>query len=363
MFYLLKGVEIGALPWRLFGYVSFRTICAAATAMLIVVFFGPLMVRILKSYRAMAVDRYKGIMPEEFINSKKNSTPSMGGILIIAGIVLTSLLWSRLDNAVTIALISQTVMLGGLGFLDDYVKITSNPKGISSRVKMAGQILISIAILSFLFNQPELAEHLRDFFVPFRKIPIFSNAWISGIVAGIVIIGASNAVNLTDGKDGLATGSCIICIFTYGALAYLCGHQVFASYLSIPNIPGVSEAVVFSGAVVGACAGFLWHNCYPASMFMGDTGSLALGGIVGLLAVLVRQELLLIVAGGVFVMEAGSVILQVASFKLTGKRIFLCSPIHHHFERKGWTETQIVVRFWILSGVFALIALASLKIR
>ena len=203
---------------------------------------------------------------------------------------------------------------------------------------------------------------LEQLLVPFFKMPVLSTRWLF-LFEVIVIAGASNAVNLTDGKDGLASGCTIFCTLTYAVFAYLMGHKIFAGYLNLPHIASAGEAVVFASAICGSCIGFLWHNCYPAAMFMGDTGSLALGGAIGMLAVLVRQEILLLLVGGVFVMEAGSVILQVLSFKLTGKRIFLCSPIHHHFERKGWTETQIVVRFWILAGVFSLLALATLKLR
>ena len=209
---------------------------------------------------------------------------------------------------------------------------------------------------------PEFAPYMRNFYVPLYNAPLFTGLWVTAI-AVLAIVGASNAVNLTDGKDGLSTGCMIFATIAYAVMAYLCGHRVFAEYLLIPFIPGAGEAVVFAAAVIGACIGFLWHNCHPASMFMGDTGSLALGGIIGLLAVLVRQEFLLFLVGGVFVMEIVSVMIQVPVFKLTGKRVFLCTPIHHHFEKLGWTETQIVVRFWILAGIFALMALGTLKLR
>ena len=201
-----------------------------------------------------------------------------------------------------------------------------------------------------------------NLYVPFINTPVMIGWWVM-IIAVLAIVGASNAVNLTDGKDGLSTGCMIFATIAYAVIAYLCGHRIFADYLLIPFIPGAGEAVVFASAVIGACIGFLWHNCHPASMFMGDTGSLALGGIIGLLSVLVRQEFLLFLVGGVFVMEIASVMIQVPVFKLTGKRVFLCTPIHHHFEKLGWTETQIVVRFWILSGIFALLALGTLKLR
>ncbi|WP_176014124.1 phospho-N-acetylmuramoyl-pentapeptide-transferase [Victivallis sp. Marseille-Q1083] len=365
MLYLLENVDLFGFSLRLFGYVTFRAGGAALTAMLFVMLFGPFTVRLLKRYRALAMDRYKDVLPEGFIDKRKNATPSMGGLLMLAGVALATVLWTELFNPTVLALLFCTVLMGLIGFADDYVKVTRNPKGISARAKFLAQCLVAAGTILFLYwqpFQPELAEQMNKLFVPFVKEPVLQSQWVL-LLEMVVIVGASNAVNLTDGKDGLATGSVIFCALTYAVIAYVCGHRVFAEYLNVPGIPGASEGVVFAAAVIGACIGFLWHNCYPASMFMGDTGSLALGGAIGLLAVLVRQELLLVLTGGVFVMEALSVVIQVASFKLTGKRVFLCAPIHHHFERRGWTETQIVVRFWILAGIFALLSLASLKLR
>ena len=223
--------------------------------------------------------------------------------------------------------------------------------------------MIAAATVFSLIYMPECKKLMLDVNVPFLKEPLLQGYIWTVPLAILVIVGASNAVNLTDGKDGLASGCMIFCMLTYSAIAYMMGHKFFAEYLNISSLQGVGEVMVFGMALIGGCIGFLWHNCKPASMFMGDTGSLALGGALGTFAVVVRQELLLVIAGGIFVLEALSVVLQVASFKIFNKRIFLCAPIHHHFEKKGWTETQIVVRFWILSGLCALIALATLKLR
>ena len=362
MLYLLENVDLFGFSLRVFGYVTFRAGVAALTAMLFVMLFGPFTVRLLKRYRALAMDRYKDVLPEGFIDKRKNATPSMGGLLMLAGVALATVLWTELFNPTVLALLFCTVLMGLIGFADDYVKVTRNPKGISARAKFLAQCLVAAGTILFLYwqpFQPELAEQMNKLFVPFVKEPVLQSQWVL-LLEMVVIVGASNAVNLTDGKDGLATGSVIFCALTYAVIAYVCGHRVFAEYLNVPGIPGASEGVVFAAAVIGACIGFLWHNCYPASMFMGDTGSLALGGAIGLLAVLVRQELLLVLTGGVFVMEALSVVIQVASFKLTGKRVFLCAPIHHHFELMGWSETQIVTVFATITAILCLIALMGL---
>ncbi|MBE6367739.1 MAG: phospho-N-acetylmuramoyl-pentapeptide-transferase [Lentisphaerae bacterium] len=359
--YLSRNPEWGFL--RLFDYVSFRAGGAGALAFLLVVLLGPYTVRKLKNFRAMAPSRYGKVeILQDLVNELKNKTPSMGGILIIFGIVISSLLWMK-PLELNWILTGSTLLLGMLGFADDFVKVAyRNPNGIPGRVKLIGQFLVAAAAVMWLYYIPEFAPYMRQLYLPFVNTPVATGVWISGF-AILAIVGSSNAVNLTDGKDGLSTGCMIFATIAYAVIAYLSGHRIFAEYLLIPFIPGASEAVVFAAAVIGACIGFLWHNCHPASMFMGDTGSLALGGIIGLLSVLVRQEFLLFIVGGVFVMEILSVMIQVPYYRLTKKRIFLCTPIHHHFEKLGWTETQIVVRFWILAGVFALLALGTLKLR
>ncbi|MBE6380741.1 MAG: phospho-N-acetylmuramoyl-pentapeptide-transferase [Lentisphaerae bacterium] len=365
MFYYLSNFS-NHPDWgflRLFNYVSFRAGCAGVMSLLIVILLGPATVRMLKKFRATAPSRYGGVqILEEFINEQKNKTPSMGGVLILFGIVVSALLWMKPTELMWI-LTGSTVLLGLLGFADDFAKVAyRNKDGISGKLKLLGQFMVAGAAVIWLFYIPEFKPYMSQLYLPFFNAPVAVGVWVSAF-AILAIVGASNAVNLTDGKDGLSSGCMIFATIAYAVIAYLSGHRIFADYLLIPFIPGASEAVVFAAAVIGACIGFLWHNCYPASMFMGDTGSLALGGIIGLLAVLVRQEFLLFLVGGVFVMEIVSVMIQVMSVKLTGKRVFLCTPIHHHFEKMGWTETQIVIRFWILAGIFALLALGTLKLR
>lgn len=366
MFYYLS--EFGNVfgPLRLFYYVTFRAGGALFTALFISMVLGPLTVRLLKKFSAHAPSRLKGLVPDEMLRPEKDKTPSMGGLLIVFSITVSTILWAVPLNHMIIVFLFTLISLAGVGFLDDYVKIVHLKRdGIPGRLKLFLQIAIAVSAAWYMLKIPGTESSGFEIMLPFYKNPILSELplWIILGFAALVVVGSSNAVNLTDGKDGLAVGCSIFCSLTYAMFAYMCGHKIFASYLSIPFIPGASEVSVFAAAIAGSCIGFLWYNCHPASMFMGDTGSLALGGSIGLIAILVKQELVLLLVGGVFVIEAVSVIMQVISFKLFKKRIFLCTPIHHHFERKGWTETQIVVRFWILSGIFALLGLATLKIR
>jgi len=363
MFYWLSDLKELWSVFRLFEYVTFRAGAAAFTAMLLTMILSPLTIRLLKKFNATAPCRFQGLMDEKFIDREKDKTPSMGGLLIVTAVAVSSLLWNRLDNNIPLILLLAMFLFAALGFVDDFVKVAyANRDGIPGKTKLLFQFMIAGAMILLLNLAPETKKLLQDLYVPFYKGSLLHSPWVM-LFSTVVVVGASNAVNLTDGKDGLATGCSILCAAVFAIFAYFSGHIKFAEYLHVPFMPGVSEAVVFASALAGACLGFLWFNCYPASMFMGDTGSLALGGIIGLIAVLVRQELLLAIVGGVFVLEAVSVIIQVTSFKLTGKRVFLCTPIHHHFEQKGWTETQIVVRFWILASIFAMIALGSLKLR
>ena len=364
MLYFLSDFSNFFGPLRLFEYVTFRAGAAAFTAFLIVACFGARFASMLRRMNMQAASRYDGIIPAELLDKRKNGTPCMGGILLIGASLLSSLLWLRPDgNGIGWILYVGTLGFALIGFIDDYRKVFYKERdGLKSRWKFLLLLLLSALIVTGFRLCGDLQAVMQEFYVPFIKRPVAVGAWWLPVLSVLVLVGTSNAVNLTDGKDGLASGCTIFCTMTYAVFAYLMGHQVFATHLNIPFISGIEEAVVFAAAIGGGCIGFLWHNCHPASMFMGDTGSLALGGATGMLAVLSRQELLLVIVGGVFVMEAGSVVLQVASMKLTKKRIFRCTPIHHHFEPK-WTETQIVVRFWILSGIFALSALATLKLR
>ena len=363
MLYFLSDYTGVFGPFRLFEFVTFRAGGAALMSFLLVLFYGRSTAQALSRLNVRATERLEGLVPPEFIDKEKAKTPCMGGLLVIGSILISALYWTDL-SLIPLVLIGGTFLMALTGFIDDFLKVwKKDPNGMPGRVKMLMLTVIAAGVVYGFSRAPEMGSGLlRQLMVPFFKEPVWSGSLLY-VLEVVVIVGASNAVNLTDGKDGLASGCTIFCTLTYAVFAYVMGHRVFSNYLSVPYIAGAGEAVVFASAVCGSCIGFLWHNCHPASMFMGDTGSLALGGAVGMLAVLARQELLLVLVGGVFVMEAVSVILQVGSFKLTGKRIFLCTPIHHHFERKGWTETQIVVRFWILAGVFALLALATLKLR
>ena len=363
MLFYLSYLRDAFGPMRLFKYATFRAGGAWITAFLLVVLLGGWTARMLRRFNVRAAERLEGLVPPEFIDKRKSGTPCMGGILLVGAIVVSTFLWARLGWVATVLMVS-TLLLALTGFIDDYIKVTRQDRGgLPGWWKLLFQFVVAGVGLWVLSRVPSYGGELYKFYVPFINRPVLESWWWCFPFAVLVIVGSSNAVNLTDGKDGLASGCTIFCALTYAVFLYLMGNRNFAERLDIPFINGVAEAGVFAAALCGACIGFLWHNCYPASMFMGDTGSLPLGGAVGMLAVLARQELLLIVVGGVFVMEIVSVIIQVTSFKLTGKRVFLCTPIHHHFERKGWTETQIVVRFWIISGVLALLALATLKLR
>ena len=363
MLYLLSELKDSIGFLRLFDYVTFRAGGAALTAFLIVVLFGAKFARYLSNLNVRATERLEGLVPVEFIDKEKARTPCMGGILIVGAVMIAGLLWNDLSSGISTTLLWGTALFCAIGFIDDYRKVVKKDRnGLASRWKFLLQVLAAALVLWALLRVPYLHESLFKFMVPFIKTPVCSGWWVL-VFEAIVIVGASNAVNLTDGKDGLAAGCSIFSTLTYATFAYLMGHKIFANYLNVPYVPEISEAVVFSAAIGGACIGFLWHNCHPAAMFMGDTGSLSLGGAIGMLAVITRQEILLVVVGGVFVIEAVSVIIQVASVRFFGKRVFLCTPIHHHFERLNWTETQIVVRFWIIAGICSLLALTTLKLR
>lgn len=394
MLYLLANYRGSFGPLRLFEYVTFRSGCAMLTAMLLVIWLGPWVIRKLKQFCVPKSARLEGLVDEKFVDHSKDKTPTMGGLLIIFAIVFATVFWGDLSNPMVLVFLATLIPLTMLGFYDDYIKVKykRNVKdGVSGKVKLLIQGVVSFIAIYLIYKMPDTmttkflipffkdpiclkpAGQMIDFCLPSQMLshPLFSFAakWAPVAVGLIFLVNIlllsffSNAVNLTDGKDGLAAGCTLFCVLSFAAVAYMHGHVIFAKYLSIPYIPELGEISVFASAMAGACLGFLWYNCKPASVFMGDTGSLPLGGSVGLIAILTAQQFLLFVIGFVFVMEGLSVMLQVASFKLTGKRIFLCAPIHHHFEQKGWTETQIVTRFWIIAGICALLGLASLKLR
>jgi phospho-N-acetylmuramoyl-pentapeptide-transferase len=348
-------------------YTSTRIILATLTALVISFILSPWFIRKLQEKQIGQVIRSDG--PETHF--KKAGTPTMGGSLILFALVIPTLLWCDLRSRFVWLTLIVTVGYGLIGFLDDYLKIArGNSKGLPGKLKMLGQIVISLAAVIYLFHSDAMAPGIRLKlavpFIHFSKAPGLP-LWLYLGFAAFVIVAFSNAVNLTDGLDGLAIGPVTIAAATFLILAYAGGTKIagfnLAEYLRIPFIRGTGELAIFCGAMAGAGIGFLWYNTYPASVFMGDVGSLALGGALGMLSVITKNEFTLVIVGGIFVLETVSVVLQVASFKLTGKRIFLMAPIHHHFEKRGWAEPKVIVRFWIISVFLSLVALATLKVR
>ena len=348
-------------PLNIFRYITFRTGGATATGLLFVFLFGPWMISLLRLRQGKGQPiREDG--PQSHLLTKRG-TPTMGGLMILAGVLVSTLLWANLENHYVWIVLFVTVGFGAIGFYDDYLKVTKQShKGFSGRSRLAIEALIAaIACIAISYMAtPGLANKLA---LPFSKDLIFNLGWFYIVFAGFVIVGAGNAVNITDGLDGLAIVPVMIAGGTFGFIAYLSGNAVFSNYLQIHFVPGTGELAVICGALIGAGLGFLWFNAPPAQIFMGDTGSLALGGLLGTIAVAAKHEIVLAIVGGLFVLEIMSVIIQVTSFKLTGKRVFKMAPIHHHFEQLGWTEPQVVIRFWIIAVVLALIGLATLKLR
>lgn len=342
-----------------FRYLTLRSILGILTALLISFVVGPLIIRKLAHYQIGQMVRSDG--PQSHLG--KAGTPTMGGAMILVAIGISTLLWGDLSNRHVWLVLAVTLLFGIVGGVDDYKKlILKNSKGLSARQKFFWQSLIGVAAAVYLFDSAVSPIETR-FIVPFFKDVSLDLGWWFIPLSYLVIVGTSNAVNLTDGLDGLAILPAVMVAGALGIIAYATGHARFSEYLGIPYVPGVGEMVVFCGAIVGAGLGFLWFNTHPAQVFMGDIGALALGAALGMLAVIVRQEVVLVIMGGVFVMETLSVIMQVVSFKLTGRRIFRMAPLHHHFELKGWPEPRVIVRFWIITVILVLIGLASLKIR
>ncbi len=357
---LAQWLSVDIRFFSVFNYITLRTVMAAMTALVISFMVGPAMIRRLTAYKIGQSVRGDG--PQTHLI--KAGTPTMGGALILTAIAITTLLWGDLHNEYVWVVLVTTLGFGAIGWVDDYRKVVHrNPKGLSARAKMFWQSLIALAVAVYLWQTATLPAQ-TELIVPFLKfvsIPLTALAFI--VLAYLVIVGTSNAVNLTDGLDGLAILPTVMVSGALAIFAYVAGNAVFAKYLGIPYIPGAGELAVFCGALVGAGLAFLWFNAYPAEVFMGDVGALALGAALGIVAVIVRQELVLFIMGGVFVVEAVSVMIQVGSFKLTGKRVFRMAPLHHHYELKGWKETQVVVRFWIITMLLVLIGLATLKLR
>ena len=344
---------------RLFQYITFRSAYAALTAMLLVLILGNLVIRQLQMLKLGEEIRKLG--PET--HKQKAGTPTMGGVIIIGAVLISIILWGNFSSLYLIILIGATILLGTLGFCDDYIKsILKRKEGIPAKVKLMFQVFIALAAAFLIYYFPSNRGEVSNFYVPFINEEILDMKFWWIIFAVVVIVAATNAVNFTDGLDGLAIGSVITVGVSLGLMAYLTGNSKIAAYLRIPYIPDAAEITVYLAALMGASLGFLWFNTNPATVFMGDTGSLALGGIIGIVAVMIKKEIFLFIVGGVLVMEVLSVIIQVASYKLRGKRVFKMSPIHHHFELSGWSEQKVVVRMWILGIILAILGLSSLKI-
>ncbi|PZP55608.1 MAG: phospho-N-acetylmuramoyl-pentapeptide-transferase [Azospira oryzae] len=346
--------------FNVFSYITLRTVLAALTALIISFLVGPVMIRKLTAYKIGQAVRNDG--PQTHL--AKAGTPTMGGALILVSIAVTTLLWADLTNRYVWVVLLTTLGFGLIGWVDDYRKVVHrNPKGLSARAKYFWQSVIALVVAVYLAQSATLPAQ-TELIVPFFKqvaIPLGTVGFV--VLAYFVVVGTSNAVNLTDGLDGLAIMPTVMIGGALAIFAYVAGHSVFSKYLGVPYIPGAGELAVFCGALAGAGLAFLWFNAYPAEVFMGDVGALALGAALGLIAVIVRQEIVLFIMGGVFVVETLSVMLQVASYKLTGKRIFRMAPLHHHYELKGWKENQVVVRFWIITMMLVLFGLSTLKLR
>jgi phospho-N-acetylmuramoyl-pentapeptide-transferase len=361
LYHLLYPLADQFIVFNLFRYLTFRTGGAVLTAMLIAFVFGEPLINWLRARQGKG-QPIRSDGPQSHIVAKKG-TPTMGGFLILLGLVIGTLLWADLTNRYVWAVLLVTIGFGLVGFYDDYLKVTKqNPKGVPGRLKLVLQFGIAAVAAVWIFSvmREPLSSSLT---VPFFKDLLVPLGFGMIPFAMLVIVGSSNAVNLTDGLDGLAIVPVMIAAATFALIAYLVGNAVFANYLQINGVPGSGELGVFCGALVGAGIGFLWFNAPPAMVFMGDTGSLSLGGALGAVSVITKHELVLAIVGGLFVLEAVSVIVQVASFKMTGKRVFRMAPLHHHFEQKGWAEPTVVIRFWIIAVILALAGLATLKLR
>ncbi len=378
MMYFLHELVLRFPEWEflralnVFQYITFRAIAAAVTAFLLSLLCGNWVIRRLISLKLGQPIRTKEEVNKLFeLHGQKAGTPTMGGVLILGTVIFSSLLWARPDNTAVWLVLFTLLYCGALGFWDDYLKVAKkNSAGVSERTKLVAQGILAAIVTAYFLTNPAIEVQARELFVPFSKDPVIMNLGaLTFFFFAIVIMGSSNAVNLTDGLDGLAAGCTCTASFTYGVLAYAAGNFNIAAYLDIPFYPFAGELAVICMAMVGASFGFLWFNCHPAKVFMGDTGSLAIGGMLGVVAICTKQEMLLVVVGGVFVIEAVSVLIQRSWFKVTkrmygeGRRIFLMSPVHHHFELMGWKENTVIVRFWILSIMFSLLGLATLKLR
>jgi len=361
MFYYLYLLRSYFSGLNIFRYISFRSAMGGLSAFLLSLCLTQLLIKYLRIHKVgeQIRDKKDFALYDNF--QHKQGTPSMGGVAIISSVVITTLFWADIFNPYIRLSILAIIYLGMIGFADDYLKfMRKNSKGLRARLKFLAQIILGIIMGVIFYLDPAIDHHME---VPFFKGIFFDLGIFYVIFSTLVVVGSSNAVNLTDGLDGLAIGCITMAALAYTGMCYITGNAKLSHYLMVSFIPGAGELTVFCAALVGASLGFLWHNCYPASIFMGDTGALALGGVIGLVALIIKKELLLVVVGGIFVVEAFSVILQVTSFRWRKKRIFLMAPLHHHFQLKGLSEPKVIVRFWIVAAICALLSLATLKIR
>lgn len=361
MFYFLYPFKDFSIVFNIFRYITFRSAAASVTAFILTLWLGPLIIRWLKSFNVTQNQKREHAEKIHNLYAHKEKVPTMGGVMIVLSVVLSSLLWGNLTNRFVWILILTTVGFGFVGFLDDWLKLRSkSSKGLTSFMKMLGQLLIGVGIGFYLYMDPAFDKWL---YLPFVKKGAFYMSFLFIPFVVFVLVGSSNALNLTDGLDGLAIGCTLFTTVSLAIIAYVTGRVDFASYLTLPYVPEAGEITVVASALIGASAGFLWFNCYPAEVMMGDTGSLSLGGVLGAIAILIKKELVLVIVGGIFVWEALSVMLQVASFKMFKRRIFLMSPFHHHLQLKGWPESKVTIRLWIVAMILAVIGLSTLKVR
>jgi phospho-N-acetylmuramoyl-pentapeptide-transferase len=361
-YYLLYPLRVYFAGFNVFKYITFRSAMAAITTFFFCVIFGSSFIKKLAQLHVCEHVRKKEEVSGLYdLHHHKQGTPTMGGIMMVSAVVSATLLWADIKNNYILLCLFSILWLGLVGFVDDFIKLRfKRSKGLSARAKFIGQFSLGLVVGIFIYLNPGLSTKLD---IPFLKNAAIDIGIFYILFAMLVVVGASNAVNLTDGLDGLATGCLLMVALSYGVLSYVTGNMRFSQYLFIPYIDGVGELTVLCAAIIGACLGFLWFNCHPASVFMGDVGSLSLGGAIGLIAVFIKKELLLVIVGGIFVLEALSVILQVASFRLRKKRIFKMAPLHHHFQMLGWPESKVIVRFWIVAAILALFTLTTLKLR
>ncbi len=358
-FYPLREIFFG---FNVFRYITFRAAMGATTAFLLSCFIGPWLIKKLSQFNIgeHIIDQEVSAQLHS-LHREKKGIPTMGGLLILFSAISSTLCWARLDNKYVLVVLFSMLWLGLIGFLDDYMKhISRRSKGMTKTCKLLGQAILAVAVGLFAFYDPQIGQNLD---IPFFKNLVLNLGIFYILFVVLVIVGSSNAVNLTDGLDGLAAGCMIMVALTYSIFSYITGHAKISSYLQVHYLPGSGELAVFCAAIAGAALGFLWFNAHPAEVFMGDTGSLALGGAIGVVAVLIKKELLLLLAGGIFVAECVSVILQIASFRWRGKPIFLIAPLHHHFEFRGIPEPKVTIRFWIIAAILAFLTLATLKLR